>query len=85
MALTREANDTQVYYDPYDVGIVADPYPTYARLRVEAPLYYNEQYDFWALSRYVDVEKALNNWETFSNQRSDILELVSPTSTCQKA
>ena len=33
-------------------------------------------YDFWALSRYVDVEKSLNNWETFSNQRSDILELV---------
>ena len=35
-------NDTAVYYDPYDVGIVASPYPTYARLREEAPLYYNE-------------------------------------------
>ena len=45
-------NDTAVYYDPYDVGIVASPYPTYARLREEAPLYYNERYDFWALSRY---------------------------------
>ena len=69
-------NDTAVYYDPYDVDIVASPYPTYSRLREEAPLYYNERYDFWALSRYVDVEKSLNNWETFSNQRSDILELV---------
>ena len=76
MAVTREVNDTEVYYDPYDVDIVASPYPTYARLRDEAPLYYNERYDFWALSRYVDVEKALNNWETFSNQRSDILELL---------
>jgi cytochrome P450 len=67
---------TQVYYDPYDIGITTDPYPTYARLRDEAPLYYNERYDFWALSRHADVEKALSDWETFSNSRSDILELV---------
>lgn len=67
---------TDVYYDPYDVAIVADPYPVYARLRDEAPLYYNERYGFWALSRHADVEKALLNWETFSNRRSDILELV---------
>jgi cytochrome P450 len=68
--------DTGVYYDPYDVGITANPYPTYARLRDEAPIYYNERYDFWALSRHSDVEKALSNWETFSNCRSDILELM---------
>lgn len=65
-----------VYYDPYDLDITADPYPTYARLREEAPLYYNERYDFWALSRHADVEKALLDWATFSNRRSDILELV---------
>ena len=70
------ASDTDVYYDPYDVGIVHDPYPVYARLCEQAPLYYNERYDFWALSRYADVDKALLNWETFSNTRSDILELV---------
>jgi cytochrome P450 len=67
---------TDVYYDPYDIGIVHDPYPVYARLVEEAPLYYNERYDFWALSRHADVDKALSNWETFSNRRSDILELV---------
>ena len=65
-----------VYYDPYDVDIVADPYPTYAALRDEAPLYFNERYNFWALSRHSDVEQALSDWETFSNSRSDILELV---------
>lgn len=70
------ANDTDVYYDPYDVDIVAKPYPVYARLREEAPIYYNERYDFWALSRHSDVEKALANWETFSNRRGDILELI---------
>lgn len=67
---------TGPYYDPYDVSIAADPYPTYARLRDEAPLYYNERYNFWALSRHADVEKALADWETFSNSRSDILELI---------
>ncbi len=67
---------TDVYYDPYDFAITTDPYPTYARLREEAPLYYNERYDFWALSRHSDVEKALLDPSTFSNSRSDILELV---------
>ncbi len=70
------ASDTGVYYDPYDVGINADPYPTYARLRDEAPVYYNETYDFWALSRHADVEKALVNWQTFSSARSDILDII---------
>ncbi len=70
------SRDTAVYYDPYDVDIVADPYPIYARLREESPIYYNERYNFWALSRHTDVEKALANWETFSNSRGDILELV---------
>lgn len=70
------ANDTEVYYDPYDVDIVANPYPVYARLVEESPIYYNERYNFWALSRYTDVEQALLNWETFSNSRGDILELV---------
>jgi cytochrome P450 len=70
------ASDTAVYYDPYEIGIVADPYPVYARLVEEAPLYYNERYDFWALSRHADVDSALSDWETFSNSRSDILELV---------
>lgn len=69
-------SDTDVYYDPYDVNITANPYPTFARLRDEAPLYHNERYNFWAISRHADVEKALSDWETFSNSRSDILELI---------
>jgi cytochrome P450 len=69
-------NDTGVYFDPYDIDINADPYPTYARLRDEAPIYHNERYDFWALSRHADVEKALVNWPTFSNTRSDILDII---------
>ena len=67
---------SDVYYDPYDVAINADPYPTYRRLRDEAPIYRNERYDLWALARHADVEKALVDWQHFSNCRSDILEIV---------
>jgi cytochrome P450 len=69
-------NSSDVYYDPYDFEIDADPYPVWARMRAEAPLYYNEKYDFYALSRFEDVERGLINWETFSSGRSDILELI---------
>ena len=44
-------DDTDVYYDPYDAAINADPYPTFRRLRDEAPVYFNERFGFWALSR----------------------------------
>jgi cytochrome P450 len=69
-------NDRDVYYDPYDAAINADPYPTFKRLRDEAPIYHNERFDVWALSRHAEVEKALVNWATFSSARSDILEIV---------
>jgi cytochrome P450 len=65
-----------VYYDPYDVAINADPYPTFRRLRDEAPIYHNDRYDVWALSRHADVEKGLVDWQTFSNCRGDILEII---------
>jgi cytochrome P450 len=67
---------SDVYYDPYDRDINADPYPVYKRLRDEAPIYHNDKFDVWALSRHADVEKALVNWETFSSSHGDILELV---------
>ena len=70
------ATGTEPYFDPYDVDINADPYPAYARLRDEAPTYYNDRYDFWALSRHADVEGALKDWRVFSNTRSDILDII---------
>ena len=70
------ATTAEPYFDPYDVDINADPYPAYERLREEAPAYYNDRYDFWALTRHADVEKALVNWQVFSNTRSDILDVI---------
>lgn len=65
-----------VYFDPYNVEINANPYPAFARLREHAPLYYNEEFDFYALSRFADVNKALIDHETFSSARGAIIELI---------
>jgi cytochrome P450 len=67
---------SDVYYDPYDVGIHADPYPVFRRLREEAPLYRNETHDFYALSRFEDVEGGLVDKETYISGRGAILELI---------
>ena len=75
-ALTTEPATSDVYFDPYDVGINSDPYPTFRRLREKAPLYYNEQHDVYALSRFADVNKALVDHETFSSARGAIIELI---------
>ena len=54
-------------YDPYDYAIHEDPYPTYARLRAEAPVYRNEDLDFWALSRHRHVLAAFRDVDSYSN------------------
>ena len=69
-------NASDVYYDPYHVNIDADPYPVYRRLREEAPLYYNEQHDFYALSRFDDVDRVLSDPKTYISGRGGILEMI---------
>jgi len=68
--------ERDLYYDPYDVDINADPYPVFRRLREEAPLYYNAPHDFYAASRYEDAERGLKDRETFSSARGAVLELI---------
>jgi cytochrome P450 len=63
-------------YDPYTAINLTDPYPMYARLRDEAPLYYNEQYDFYAVTRYEDCERGLVDAKRFISGRGGILELI---------
>jgi len=65
-----------VYWDPFDRDIARDPYPVYRRMRAEAPLYYNERHDFYALSHWDDVNSALVDWATFSSSRGPILEVI---------
>ena len=67
---------TDIYYDPYDREIDADPYPVYARLREESPLYYNEEHDFYAVSRFEDVQRGLLDRQIFSSARGSVLEFI---------
>jgi cytochrome P450 len=69
-------NMSDVYYDPYDIAIDADPYPVFRRLREEAPLYYNEAHDFYAVSRFDDVERGYLDPKTFISGRGGIIELI---------
>jgi cytochrome P450 len=65
-----------LYWDPFDRSIAEDPYPSYERMRAEAPVYYNDRHDFYALTRADDVERALTDWKTFSSARGPILEVI---------
>jgi cytochrome P450 len=67
---------TQLYYDPYDYDIDTDPYPVWKRMRDEAPLYYNERYDFFALTRFGDVERGLVDWKTYISGKGSVLEMI---------
>jgi cytochrome P450 len=58
---------SKISYSPYDYAIHDDPYPVYTRLRDEAPLYRNDELDFWALSRHADVATAFRDPERFSS------------------
>ena len=67
---------SDVYYDPYDFEIDADPYPVWKRLRDEAPLYRNDKHGFYALSRFADVQQGLIDWRTYSSAKGTVLELI---------
>ena len=70
------AGAVELYYDPYDFAIDDDPYPVWKRMRDEAPLYYNEKYNFYALSRYEDVARELHNWETYRSGRGTTMDII---------
>jgi cytochrome P450 len=63
-------------YDPYTAINNPDPYPLYRRLRDEAPLYYNEERDFYAVSRYEECERGLVDAKRYISGRGGILELI---------
>lgn len=65
-----------ISWDPYNTDLSQNPYPMYKRLREEMPLYYNEEHDFYAVSRYADVEAVLRDKDLFSSAHGDILEFI---------
>ena len=72
MTLTTE----NVYFDMYDRAIYADPYPIYRRLRDEAPLYFNEEMGFYAVSRFEDAERVMVDRETFVSSKGMVYNIM---------
>ena len=71
------ANTTvELYYDPFDHSIDDDPYPVWQRMRAEAPLYYNDKHNFYALSRYDDVAPALHDWQTYRSGHGTTADIL---------
>ncbi len=65
-----------IYYDPFDIEIDKDPHPLWRRMRDEAPLYHNDRYGFYAISRFADVERALVDWDTYRSGKGSTLETI---------
>jgi cytochrome P450 len=61
-------------FNPLSDDFFDDPYETYRWLRDEAPCYHNEQFGFWALSRFEDCVTAHRDWRTFSSEHGLTLD-----------
>jgi cytochrome P450 len=73
---TPRLTDDSIDFDPFSMDFFNGAYDTYRRLRDEAPVYYNEKWDFWALTRYDDVAPATKDHETFSSAKGATLDMV---------
>lgn len=67
---------TDLRWDPFDRTLHAEPYTVWRRMRDEAPVYYNQEYDFYALSRFDDVMNASLDTECFSSEHGITLDMI---------
>ncbi|OBC01042.1 cytochrome [Mycobacterium sp. 852013-50091_SCH5140682] len=75
----------QVIFDPFSEEFFNDPFDIYRRMREDAPLYYNAELDFYALTRHDDVAAALKNHDAFSSSRGCDLAMVQSDEPPQKS
>ena len=60
-------------FDPFSPEIDANPFPAYKTLRDEYPCFWSEEANMWVLTRYQDIVMALNDWETFSSAKGNLM------------
>ena len=60
-------------FDPYSPAVDADPFPFYKTLRDEYPAFWSKEANMWILSRYADIVTALNDWQTFSSAKGNLM------------
>jgi cytochrome P450 len=72
-------------FSPVSAEYFANPYEIYKRMRVETPLYYDEELDFYALTRHEDVAAAFKDHESFSSAYGCDLGMVRSGEVPQKS
>jgi cytochrome P450 len=72
------ATGADPYWDPFDVDIDTSPYDVWRRLRDERPVYHNDRFGFYALSRFEDVNAAHRDPKTYLSGRGTVLEIMGP-------
>jgi cytochrome P450 len=75
----------KLVFNPYSQEYFDDPYAAYRRMRDETPIYYDEEQDFYALTRHADVAAALKDHESFSSTRGCHLPMVKSGEGFQKS
>jgi len=55
--------------DPFCREFFEDPFPVHEELREAGPAVRLSRYDVWAVARYAEVHRVLNDWETFCSSR----------------
>lgn len=60
-------------FDPYSPAVDADPFPYYRTLRDEHPCFWSREANLWVLSRYADIVTALNDWQTYSSAKGNLM------------
>ena len=65
-----------VMYNPYDRETIINPHPLFRRMREEAPLFYSEEFDFYAVSRFEDIERTLLNRDVFISRKGVTLDIL---------
>ena len=83
--MTSKISKPTLVFNPVSQEYFDNPYAVYARMREEAPLYYDEEEDFYALTRHVDVAAAFKDHESFSSARGCDLGMVRSGDVPQKS
>jgi cytochrome P450 len=64
------------HWDPFNQTYFYDPYPVFKTLREKAPVYYNEEYDFYAVSRYDEAQMVLGDRDTYISRYGEVYEHI---------
>ena len=83
--MTARQEAPRVTFDPFSDEYFNDPYEIYLRMQDEAPVYYSDEHDFYALTRHADVAAALKDHETYSSSRGCDLAMVQSEEGPQKS